>query len=71
MWCCLFIGNEDLEMTAPANHYSPGKRTLSQVKKFLAKCARNGSDKSAASLLATHGNLEDDAMAYVVSYASA
>lgn len=52
---------------APDNHYAPAKRTLDQVKAFLAKCAKHGSDRSAAKCL-LHGNLNDDAMAYVVEY---
>lgn len=51
----------------PANHYTPAKRTLAQVKSFLAKCAKHGSDRSAAQCL-LHGNLEDAAMAYVIEY---
>jgi len=47
---------------------APAKRTLAQVQKFLTKCAKNGSDMSAANLLANHGNLEDDARAYVLKY---
>ena len=53
---------------APANHYTPAKRTLDQVKAFLAKCAKNGSDKSAANLLLRHGQLEMDAIQYVREY---
>lgn len=53
---------------APENHYTPAKRTKEQVAKFLEKCAKNGSDKSAAKLLINHGRLEDDAMAYVLEY---
>lgn len=51
-----------------SNHYAPAKRTLDQVKKFLAKAAKNGSDKSAANLLANHGNLEADAREFVLAY---
>lgn len=47
---------------------SPAKRTLAQVQNFLVKCAKNGSDMSAANLLANHGNLEDDARAFVLKY---
>jgi hypothetical protein len=53
---------------APANHYTPAKRTKVQVQKFLAKCAKNGSDKSAAKLMLNHGQLEADAMEFVVAY---
>lgn len=52
---------------APASHYTPAKRTLDQVKAFLAKCAKHGSDMSAAKCL-LNGNLEDEAMAYVIEY---
>jgi len=56
-------------MNVPATHYAPSKRTLAQVQKFLAKCEKNGSAKSAARLMANHGNLEADAMKYVQEYA--
>jgi len=57
---------------APANHYTPAKRTLDQVKAFLAKCAKNSKDggMSAAKLLINHGRLEDDAMAYAIEFVS-
>ena len=53
---------------AAANHRTPAKRTKAQVAKFLAECAKNGSDKSAAKLLLNHGQLEQDARAYVEAY---
>lgn len=52
---------------APATHYAPAARSQEQVAAFLAKCAKTGSDKSAARLL-LKGNLTVEAMAYVVNY---
>lgn len=44
------------------------KRNLDQVRKTLARAKKAGSDISMAKLMASHGCLEDDAMAYVIEY---
>lgn len=44
------------------------KQTLSQVKKTLQQCAKQGSDATMARLMLKIGRLEDDAIEYVKSY---
>lgn len=53
---------------APAGHYTPAKRTLSNVMEWLEKCKKEGSDITAARLLFNHGRLEDDAREFVIAY---
>lgn len=43
-------------------------RTLDQVRSALAKAKKKNSDMSMARLMADHGRLTDDAMAYVKAY---
>jgi hypothetical protein len=43
-------------------------RTLAQVKEALEKAKRKNADMAMARLMAKHGRLEADAMAYVQAY---
>ncbi len=52
----------------PSDHYAPAERTKDQVSKFLAECAKNGSDKAAAKLLLNHGRMTPDARTFVAAW---
>jgi len=43
-------------------------RTLAEVKETLAAAKKHNADMACARLMAKHGRLEADAMAYVVEY---
>lgn len=58
------------ELHAHAERLGIPRRTLDQVRDTLAKAKKKSADMSCARLMAAHGRLTDEAMAYVKAYLS-
>lgn len=56
------------ELHAHAERLGIPKRTLAQVVETLNQAKKRNADMACARLMAAHGRLEDDAMAYVREY---